>query len=112
MIMAEMFVPGSTDETGFGVLPDREFMAAGRSLPNPLLLILVAFGLHTQPVRDEKSRVESDSELSDEVVISLGLLHRLHELTGPRAGNGAEVRKQLLAGHSNARVPVEDSGQI
>merc|ERR1712017_2484 len=60
-------------------------------------------GVHSHGVRDEESRVETDTELADHRHIGTGL-DSLHEGLGARLGDGSEVVHQVGLGHADARV--------
>ena len=84
-----------------------------RILPHPLgdplpgrLLGVGGAGVHHHPSRHHEHRVETDSELPDQLrpLCGVGAGKRLHEFERPRPGDGPQVLDQLLPGHSHAGV--------
>ena len=55
-------------------------------------------------ISHNKSRVESDTELTDHRNVSAGR-DGLHESLGARLGNSSEIVDELGLGHTNTRVP-------
>merc|ERR1719261_970370 len=84
-----------------GVLLDRE-RAAGRRLPNVLLVVIV-LRRDDDAVGDKVGRVEADAELANHVDVG-ARLHRLHERLRARLRNRAKVGDHLGLGHAHAGV--------
>ena len=91
----------AAERLGLGVLLDGE-RAAGRGLPD-VLLVVVVLGGHDDAVSHQVRRVETDAELANHVDVGAGL-HGLHEGLGARLRDRAKVGDHLGLGHADARV--------
>merc|ERR1719272_2387689 len=84
------------------VLHDR--VRRGVRLPDVLVVVVVLRG-HDDSVGDEEGRVETDTELADEVGRVGGASgHCSEEVAGAGLGDGTEVPDQVDLGHTNTRV--------
>ncbi len=84
-------------------LGDGEF-ALALGDPAPALVLAGLAGLDHDLVGDHEGGIETDAELADQAGAVFPVFHRLQELGGAGAGDGAEVLDQLLAAHADAVV--------
>lgn len=88
------------------VLDDPEPFGVGLALKDPLLGLVGRLARDSDTVGDEERRVKAEPKLADQVA-AVALLELLEELGRARAGDGAEVRRELFLGHADARVCVD-----
>merc|ERR1719189_2843067 len=82
--------------------------SAGARLPD-VLLVIVVLTHHTNLVRDQVCRVETNTELSNHRDVASSS-HGFHESLGARFGNSSKIVDELVLGHANPRVFDRDGG--
>ncbi|GIX63105.1 uncharacterized protein BcabD6B2_25400 [Babesia caballi] len=91
-----------TERVSLGVLVEL-VLGVGRRLPDVLLVVPV-LRLHDDAVGDEEDRVESDTELPDEVCVVFALGDGVNEVCRSRLGDSPQVVNQLVLGHTHTGI--------